>query len=67
MPDAPVYRVRRQVVIDFAHDVTMAENLDAADALVNSKIEMLLNTARREAEQQGIQMRVAMGMSYERP
>lgn len=63
-PD-PVFHVRRQVVIDFAHDVTMAESLDAAEQVVDGKIQLLLNKARNEAQQDGIQMRVSLGYSHE--
>lgn len=53
----PPYSVSMHVNIQFHHQVTMAENMDAATALVRSQIELFLNKAKHEAQQHGIEMR----------
>lgn len=68
-PDAwidapPPYNVSMHVRIEFRHEVTMAENMDAATALVKSQVEMLLNKARREAQQLGIEIKCDYMVTY---
>ena len=60
----PPYQVSMHVNVQFRHEVTMAENMDAATAFVRSQIEMFLNKARAEAGQQGIEMRCDYLVTY---
>lgn len=53
----PPWTVSMHVNIQFHHKVSLAENMDAAAALVRSQIEMFLNKAKAEADQAGIEMR----------
>lgn len=54
---APPYHVSMHVNIQFHHDVTLSENMDAATSMVRSQVEMFLNKAKHEAAQAGIEMR----------
>ena len=60
----PPYHVSMHVNIKFHHDVTMAENMDAATSMVRSQVEMFLNKAKAEAEQAGIDMRCDYLVTY---
>lgn len=53
----PPWTVSMHVNVQFTHDVTLAENMDAATALVRSQVELFLNKARDEAKQAGVEMR----------
>lgn len=60
----PPYHVTMHVRIEFRHEVSMAENMDAATTLVQSQVEMLLNKARREAQQLGIEIKCDYVVAY---
>lgn len=62
-PPSP-YHVSMHVNVQFHHDVSMAENMDAATALVRSQVELFLNKARHEAQQHGIEMRCDYQVTY---
>lgn len=70
MPDprfedaAPPYQVSMHVNVQFHHEVTLAENMDAATALVKHQVEMFLNKARAEAAAAGIEMRCDYLVTY---
>lgn len=60
----PSYTVSMHVNVQFTHDVTLAENMDAATALVRSQVELFLNKARDEAKQAGVEMRCDYLVTY---
>lgn len=60
----PPYTVSRTVVLEFRHDCTITENLDAAGDLVSSQIRLALNKAAAECLPHGIKMQVVMGVDY---
>lgn len=60
----PPWTVSMHVNVQFRHEVSIAENMDAATALVRSQVELFLNKARAEAAQQGIEMRCDYLVTY---
>ena len=60
----PPWTVSMHVNVQFTHHVTLAENMDAATAMVRSQVEMFLNKARDEAKQAGITMRCDYLVTY---
>lgn len=60
----PPWIVAMHVHIRFVHEVTEAENMDAATQLVRSKVDMFLNKARAEAGREGIDMRCDYLVTY---
>lgn len=53
----PPWTVAMHVNIRFTHVVTVAENMDAAQAMVANQVELLVNKAKAEASQAGIEMK----------
>lgn len=68
MPDfedgSPPYHVSMHVNVQFSHEVSMAENMDAATQMVRSQIELFLNKARHDAQQHGIEMKCDYLVTY---
>lgn len=61
---APPWTVSMHVNVQFTHDVTLAENMDAATALVRSQVELFLNKAKAEAALAGIEMKCDYLVTY---
>lgn len=60
----PPWIVAMHVEARFVAEVTEAENMDAATALVRSKVELWVNKAKAEAGRDGIGMRCTYLVSY---
>lgn len=52
----PPWTVAMHITARFQKEVTLAENMDAATAMVRSQVELFVNKARAEAEAAGITM-----------
>jgi hypothetical protein len=61
---APPWTVVMHIKIRFKHVVSIAENMDAAHALVRSQVEMVVNKAKAEAAQAGIEMDCTYSLIY---
>lgn len=61
---APPWTVSMHINVEFTHAVTIAENMDAATAMVGKQVEMFVNKAADEARAAGIDMRVHYMVTY---
>lgn len=69
MPDAlhdpaAAFTVAMHVKIRFVKTVTLAENMDAATKMVFGQVELLVNKAKAEAAEAGIEMQCEPLVTY---
>ena len=60
----PPWTVSMHVNVRFTHQVTLAENMDAATQMVRSQVELFVNKARAEASAAGIEMKCDYLVTY---
>lgn len=60
----PPWTVAMHVNIRFVSQVTLAENMDAATAMVRSQVELFVNKAKAEALAAGIEMKCDYQVTY---
>lgn len=60
----PPWTVAMHINVRFQADVTLAENMDAATAMVRSQVELFVNKAKAEAAAAGIEMKCEYLVTY---
>lgn len=60
----PPWTVAMHITARFVKEVTVAENMDAATAMVRSQVEMFVNKAKVEAAAAGIDLKCEYMVTY---
>ncbi len=60
----PPWTVAMHINVRFVKNVTLAENMDAATAMVRSQVELFVNKAKAEAAAAGIEMKCEYLVTY---